>query len=163
MSSARRRAEGCFAKARSTTFLPEREAAIQLGIRIAEKAGLDLDQFDIPGRTKSRPSMDALFEGHGFLGDNFRYVVIDPSSMEAVFRAMEETIFRGGDVERERRRRMEERRERRLTDALNFLFARGVRMYRDGDNFTCPDHHDPAAVFKDSDVLNAAMSRGWRG
>jgi hypothetical protein len=46
------RAQRCFALARSTTFLAERDTAIALGIAIAEGAGLDLDLFDIPGRDR---------------------------------------------------------------------------------------------------------------
>jgi hypothetical protein len=49
--NARRRAEGCFALARSTTHAPERETAIAIGISIADAAGLDLDDFNIPGRS----------------------------------------------------------------------------------------------------------------
>ncbi len=49
-----RRAERCFALARSTTFVPERDTAIARGLAIAEAAGLNLDAFDIPGRAKTR-------------------------------------------------------------------------------------------------------------
>ncbi len=53
-SDAIRRAERCFALARSTTFVPERDTAIARGLAIAEAAGLNLDAFDIPGRVKTR-------------------------------------------------------------------------------------------------------------
>lgn len=52
--SARDRAERCFALARSTTFEGERANAIAQGTRIAEAAGLSLDDFDIPGRVRQR-------------------------------------------------------------------------------------------------------------
>ncbi len=47
-------AERCFALARSTTFDGERVNAIARGVAIAEKAGLPLDRFDIPGRPRPR-------------------------------------------------------------------------------------------------------------
>ncbi|KQM76726.1 hypothetical protein ASE70_08110 [Sphingomonas sp. Leaf22] len=58
---AKKLAEQCFAVARSTQFDGEREAAIARGTAIAERAGLSLDLFDIPGRSKpsaaaSKPS-----------------------------------------------------------------------------------------------------------
>ena len=52
--AARDRAERCFALARSTTFEGERANAIAQGTRIAETAGLSLDDFDIPGRERQR-------------------------------------------------------------------------------------------------------------
>lgn len=53
---ARQLAERCFALARSTTFAGERDAAIGRGTAIAEKVGLSLDLFDIPGRVReARP------------------------------------------------------------------------------------------------------------
>lgn len=59
--SPRERAERCFALARSTTFDGERESAIALGSAIAEKAGLDLATFDIPGRVRSQQSWAERF------------------------------------------------------------------------------------------------------
>lgn len=56
---ARSLAERCFALARSTTFGFEREAAIARGTAIAEKAGLSLDLFDIPGRVRGRAARSA--------------------------------------------------------------------------------------------------------
>ncbi|KQO51379.1 hypothetical protein [Sphingomonas sp. Leaf257] len=50
-----RRADRCFALARSTTFPAERETAIAHGTTIAEAAGIDLDRFDIPGRAQAAP------------------------------------------------------------------------------------------------------------
>lgn len=58
-ATARRRAQGCFAIARSTPFAKERETALSRGISIAEKAGLSLDQFDIPGRPRPAPRPSA--------------------------------------------------------------------------------------------------------
>lgn len=52
---ARKRAERCFALARSTTFEGERKNAVAMGTRIAEEAGLSLDLFDIPGRARPEP------------------------------------------------------------------------------------------------------------
>lgn len=56
---ARKLAEQCFAVARSTQFDGEREAAIARGTAIAQRAGLSLDAFDIPGRGKA----DAVHAG----------------------------------------------------------------------------------------------------
>jgi hypothetical protein len=54
-AKARRIAEACFAFARSQTKHPaERDAAIGRGEAICAKHGLDLDDFDIPGRRRSR-------------------------------------------------------------------------------------------------------------
>lgn len=50
----RQRAEACFALARSTLHDGERENAISLGIKVATAAGLNLDLFDIPGRSRPR-------------------------------------------------------------------------------------------------------------
>lgn len=52
--SARRRAEACFAVARSATIPGERAAAIDRGTALAERAGLSLDLFEIPGRSRAR-------------------------------------------------------------------------------------------------------------
>lgn len=41
-----------FAKAQSTTSPHERDNAVTLGTRLAEKAGLSLDLFDVPGRVR---------------------------------------------------------------------------------------------------------------
>lgn len=50
--AARRRAEACFAVARSATFDGERVAAVNRGTAIADAAGLSLDLFDVPGRVR---------------------------------------------------------------------------------------------------------------
>jgi len=52
-ADARRKAERCFAVARSTTFDGERANAIAQGTKIAQAAGLSLDLFDIPGQVKT--------------------------------------------------------------------------------------------------------------
>lgn len=60
ISDAFRRAEGCFALARSTNFPAERDTAIARGTAIAEAAGISLDRFDIPRRVRAateRPIM----------------------------------------------------------------------------------------------------------
>lgn len=49
---ARQKAARCFALAASTTFPAERETAIDRGTAICAEAGLDLDDFDIPGRVR---------------------------------------------------------------------------------------------------------------
>jgi len=54
-ADARRKAERCFALARSTTFDGERVNAIVQGTKIAQAAGLSLDLFDIPGRARREP------------------------------------------------------------------------------------------------------------
>lgn len=56
----REKAAACFAKAHSTTSEHERDNAITLGTRIAQAAGISLDDFDIPGRELSRPRMHRL-------------------------------------------------------------------------------------------------------
>jgi len=64
-TTARDRAERCFALARSTTFDGERANAIAQGTRIAETAGLSLDDFDIPGRVRQRRRQPGDFTVHG--------------------------------------------------------------------------------------------------
>lgn len=59
------KARACFALAESTTFDGERAAAIGRGLKILEKAGLDPDRFDIPGRARRSALADrpaAIFE-----------------------------------------------------------------------------------------------------
>lgn len=182
-----RRAERCFSVARSTTFDGERDAAIARGTAIAEKAGLSLDLFDIPGRQAVRraPAHNPLFEGNGIFGPGgYRYATDqekrereqevfesaieeffggDGASFAEAFRNLNEALNRQTDsMTRERQRRQRE--ENRLRDALNFLWARGVRIHpnEDGGYFS-EDHHDPAAVFSQADVMTAAQSRGWKG
>jgi len=58
------RAEACFAVARSTEHRGERDAAIGRGEAICRRYGLDLDDFDVPGRQRAatRPPGPELFE-----------------------------------------------------------------------------------------------------
>lgn len=59
-SGALRRAENCFALARSTLFPAERDTAIARGTAIAEAAGISLDRFDIPGRMRAAPKRPTM-------------------------------------------------------------------------------------------------------
>ncbi|MEP9401892.1 hypothetical protein [Sphingomonas sp. VNH70] len=63
-----RLAAKCFEIARSTKFPGEREAAISRGIAIAEKAGLNLDLFNIPGRSEADQLRHAVEEAADTLG-----------------------------------------------------------------------------------------------
>jgi len=51
----RQRAEACFAVARSTTHEGERAAAISRGEFVCKRHGLNLNDFDIPGRVRKVP------------------------------------------------------------------------------------------------------------
>ncbi|MCW3837855.1 DUF2786 domain-containing protein [Sphingomonas canadensis] len=51
-SSPTDRARKCFAVAKSATIDGERAAALDRGMKILEKHGLDPDAFDIPGRER---------------------------------------------------------------------------------------------------------------
>ena len=79
------RAKGCFALARSTTFTAERETAIERGIAVAERAGLSLEQFDIPGRAARPAPTRPTIEVHTFeyAGDDLNEAL---RSMEAALR-----------------------------------------------------------------------------
>lgn len=48
-------ARKCFAVAKSTSHEGERAAAINRGMALLERAGLNPDHFDIPGRAKAEP------------------------------------------------------------------------------------------------------------
>lgn len=64
MSAAADKARKCFALAASTTHEGERDAAVTRGMAILDRAGLDPDLFDIPGR--DRPGVRRVgieFEG----------------------------------------------------------------------------------------------------
>lgn len=56
MRAATAKARKCFALARSTTHAGERDAAVSRGLAILERAGLNPDDFDIPGRARKRPA-----------------------------------------------------------------------------------------------------------
>lgn len=184
-TEARRRAERCFALARSTTFDAERETAVQRGEAIAKAAGLSLDSFDIPGRTKAppkRPTMRVdLFEGDG-------------SGLEDMLRSFEEALKRRyrtafndaffDAVRQEQRDRAEawtsERQRAREADpnrsgpamtrlrcdlALNFLWRKEVRVYPTTDGtkgerlFVIPDESD--LEYDEEGIIEVATRRGW--
>lgn len=174
-SEARRRAERCFALARSTTFGPERETAIAKGTAIAEAAGLSLDAFDIPGRARAAgPRSDHLFEGNGiFRGGSYTYAGWGPTRasdlMDEINRMFEEE--RAGrrqaeDVAAERTRRQRQRDVNKLDDCLNWLFSRGLRVYPanravDGTVIYSAPEERPGADLTEADVLRLARNRGW--
>jgi len=74
-----------FAKARSTTSPHERDNAVTLGTRLAEKAGLSLDLFDVPGRVKAKPARPTMTV-HAAEG------VYSDAAMTAAFMAMTEAL-----------------------------------------------------------------------
>jgi hypothetical protein len=101
------RAEACFAVARSTAHEGERDAAISRGKFICDRHSLDLDDFDIPGRKRTRPtggmrggSFDIQFDlnGNGFArresaysstqGDIFGFASVSDVDLERFFDAM---------------------------------------------------------------------------
>lgn len=65
MSAAAIKARACFALAASTSYPAERATAINRGMAILEKHGLNADHFDIPGRVRSRKSLVEIFEYEG--------------------------------------------------------------------------------------------------
>ena len=54
MSSLAEKARACFALAKSSTFEGERQNAIERGLALLERGGLDPDDFDIPGRERAK-------------------------------------------------------------------------------------------------------------
>lgn len=172
------RAERCFALARSTTFPGERKAAIARGTFIAEKAGLDLDRFDIPGRVREKPEPpERLFEGNGFFGDNFRYAATEYADLqwaqfEEIWRQVDrrlrerEAFNQAVDMAAEKARRQRERDKLKFEECLNFLWAKGVRVYRasaEGEEiFTAPEER-PHEDLTPPDLIRMARERGWPG
>jgi hypothetical protein len=179
-AEARRRAERCFAVARSTTFAGERNNAVSRGIAIAEEAGLDLNSFDIPGRVKAppkRPTMADFFDSR--------------SDTEAVLRSFEEAIrrkMRGGQsrsedsyadafaagVQREQARREADPNRSgaamsrlRADLAINWLWTAGIRVYgaataSDGSRrFAIPSESD--LEYDEEGVIEIANRFGWAG
>ncbi|KQN37033.1 hypothetical protein ASG37_05065 [Sphingomonas sp. Leaf407] len=69
---AARRARSCFTLARSSTFAGERDAAIARGILMAEKAGLSLDGFDIPGRVRQRQTASSTTANRPGIAERMR-------------------------------------------------------------------------------------------
>jgi hypothetical protein len=132
-TAARTKAERCFALARSTTFPAEREAAIARGIAIAEKAGLNLDRFDIPGRTR-RPAREASsFDAAAFSMQDF---------VEECYQALRATR-RFNDAQRQAnmaRRRAQLHAADAALHSLqagqlaNALFSRGIPVYDLGED-----------------------------
>jgi hypothetical protein len=114
MTADRQRAERCFSLARSTTFEGERDNAIRRGLAICEKAGLNPDTFDIPGRTKAKPAAsspppreDPLYQSSGpgyWAGpdDMFGYGKAPPfytaETSEGVWRKFQEQMRRQAET-----------------------------------------------------------------
>jgi hypothetical protein len=155
--AARQRAERCFALARSTTFPAERDNAVRRGTEIAERAGLSLDLFDIPGR-KGKPIPDALFEGNGIFGDNFRYVVVDPWGLDELLARMNETVSRDEAMKRERARRF----QYKVDDAVHFLKSRGVRVSAAPGLAGFWSLPDEGTLASSEALLNIARERGFK-
>jgi hypothetical protein len=158
-----RKAERCFALARSTTFQGERDSAVARGTEIATKAGIDLDLFDIPGRKRVRraPHSNPLFEGSGIFGDGYSYA--NPwgaVSADEIMSQIDEMLRRAG---RQQHDLAAERQRRRVESAVRFLRGRGctVKEFSD-ETFTVDEHHSPGARVSAEVVIMAAQSRGWR-
>lgn len=87
MSRAADLARKCFAVARSTSHAGERAAAINRGMALLERAGLDPDDFDIPGRARKRP--------HD-LGTNARpgrpFMRVSPDDLDEIARAFSDQL-----------------------------------------------------------------------
>ena len=131
-TAARTKAERCFALARSTAFPGEREAAISRGVAIAQKAGLDLDRFDIPGRSQRTRSVASSFDCAAFSMQDFA---------EECYQALRATRR---FTEAERRENTARRRaafyeaaaalhEIEAGQLINALFAKGIAVYDLGD------------------------------
>jgi hypothetical protein len=181
-AEARRRAERCFAVARSTNFPAERETAVKRGEAIANAAGLSLDDFDIPGRVKAEPRRPRMSTADLF-GSR--------SNLEEILRSFEETI-RGwprssfadahfNAVREEQRRRADAWTNRprdsdpnrsgtalnrlRADLAVNFLWKLDVRVYpttagADGERlFVVPDESE--LEYDDLGIVEVAKRRGW--
>jgi hypothetical protein len=170
---ARERAEGCFALARSTTFAPEREAAIARGKQIADKAGIPLELFDIPGETRTPPASrfrDDLFTKPRSPFYAGTWTREDLDDVLRHFREqMDEAERYTADLDRVRAERVRRERAEKLTmlrDALNHLWIAGVRIYPwSGEAFgldtvfiapeVSANEYDVEGVFE------LARSRGW--
>ena len=143
MLRAVRLAAKCFDIARSSSFPGERQAAISRGILIAEKAGLRLDLFDIPGR-EGHLIKDAVRD----LGETLERMIRDLRAVEgetvygAKLRAFYEATSAAAERDRSNGRRsapvfdLESIRRADLLDrwpstgaALNALRARRVEVF----------------------------------
>lgn len=122
VTSPRDKARRCFALARSTQHDGERDNAIRLGTQICERHGFDLDDFDIPGRTRTRRVHASQFRETLFDRPRAppRYTAAEASDLmrqlaEAMYRAgfeMDEPFQNSADHFREAVRREQERRRR---------------------------------------------------
>lgn len=153
------RAGRCFALARSTTFAGERESAIRRGTEIAEKAGISLDEFDIPGRVRSAPRRDPFgfgFERTGFDGTNFRYGRTTVAA-DDLMRALNEAFTRSLDMHRAVEAERAARRQVVVDGAVDFLRARGCVVRRVEGGYTL----DGVGIMEDG-LLMEAGGRGFR-
>jgi hypothetical protein len=156
------RAERCFALARSTTFHGERDAAVRKGTKIATDAGLSLDLFDIPGRARRQPANgDRLFEGDGWMGDNFRYVYVDPYAIAEALRRMSEV-----EAERDRRAKTQaDAMQVKIDSAVDFLRGMGYAVKRvRGQHYAYSIVRHGQPVFYDMHAfIKFARQEGWDG
>lgn len=181
--AARRRAEACFAVARSATFEGEKAAAIGRGIAIAEAAGLDLSTFDIPGRPKAPPPprsrfRDDMFErprSPFFTGDWTRADIQDV--WDRFTRHMAEA---GAEQTKAERQRRDERPEpepgwpspNRVDRAISYLWNLNVRVYQGPDagewgdalksatrRWIIPDESE--VEYSDEGIVEVAVARGF--
>jgi hypothetical protein len=158
------RAERCFALARSTKFDGERDNAIRKGTAIAERAGISLDEFDVPGRKRVRRETpgEPLFGGHGIFGDGYSYAVSADGLLREISEMMNASVRQQASVLAEQARR--QRKHIQVRSAVAFLKSRGcvVTEYGDG-TFSVDDTHSPYARVDGDLIILAAQSRGWRG
>lgn len=181
---ARRRAERCFAVARSTTFDGERDNAVARGIAIADAAGISLDEFDIPGRVKAVPKPPPRSRFAEDLFTRPRSPFYDGTAtkddFDDVLRRFREHMAaaarRAAREERERRQRAEgdpnrsgEAMNRLRADiAVNYLWARGLAVYRAADAldggrlWVIPDLENDLE-YSDEGIVEVAQRRGWDG
>jgi hypothetical protein len=158
------RAARCFEVARSTKFDGERAAAINRGERIASRAGISLDLFDIPGHEHAvdpRPVSDMLFEGSGIFGDNYSYSYSyaepRPRSTSEVLSQVDEMVARAAAqraaVAEEHRRRT----QAKVDSAVAFLRERRHIVERVNMGYLLD------GVFRlPTSILEEALERGWQ-
>lgn len=162
--NAYRRAERCFALARSATFDGERKAAIARGTAIAKRAGLDLDDFDIPGRARQpRPTPERLFEGNGFFGDDFVYrrSPWGTASADDLIRAMDEMVKAATRQERDLSEEYGRRYDERIDAAILFLASKGVNVCKSGGGRFFMSGGGEFAILTTHDVVRTARRYGW--
>lgn len=127
--TARRRAESAFRLARDARGnANERENALNLGLAICERHGLDLDGFDIPGRERGRPDRPS---------DHVRreepFVWSDAEAFEQYAAQFRDLAGKGGEAARAERERAAAEDRRNAELAANALFAAGFYAYRAED------------------------------